>query len=74
MLLPNEKTPRWVVLLIDLFLLSISISTSFTLRFEFNIELIKFQLLNNFTKNILVFLSVKSPLYPVDTLSQPKLK
>ena len=70
MLLPNEKTPRWVVLLIDLFLLSISISTSFTLRFEFNIELIKFQLLNNFTKNILVFLSVKCLIFILNGVYQ----
>ncbi len=59
MLLPNEKTPRWVVLLIDLTLITLSISISFILRFEFIFNLIKVQLFEIYVTNIVVFLFVK---------------
>ena len=70
MILPNKKTPIWIILSLDFFLLILSIILSFSIRFEFNFEQIKLELLDKYLESVCVFLIIKISLFTLNKVYQ----
>jgi hypothetical protein len=47
MILPNKKSPVWIILTIDFLIINTSIILSFFIRFEFNFNQIKIEIYDN---------------------------
>jgi FlaA1/EpsC-like NDP-sugar epimerase len=59
MLFPVSKTPNWVIFLIDIIISIFSLFLAYFIRFEFQIKIVQFELLDKFSFSILIFLLVK---------------
>jgi FlaA1/EpsC-like NDP-sugar epimerase len=59
MLFPVSKTPNWVIFLIDTLISIFSLFLAYFIRFEFQIKIVQFELLDKFSFSILIFLLVK---------------
>ena len=60
MILPNKKSPVWIILTIDFLIINTSIILSFFIRFEFNFNQIKIEIYEKYFYQILVFVVIKS--------------
>ena len=60
MILPNKKSPVWIILTIDFLIINTSIILSFFIRFEFNFNQIQIEIYEKYFYQILVFVVIKS--------------
>ena len=60
MILPNKKSPVWIILIIDFLIIITSIIFSFFIRFEFNFNQIKIEIYDKYFFQVIVFVAIKS--------------
>ena len=60
MILPNKKSPVWIILIIDFLIIITSIILSFFIRFEFNFNQIKIEIYDKYVFQAIIFVAIKS--------------
>jgi FlaA1/EpsC-like NDP-sugar epimerase len=59
MIFPKAKTPRWIVFLIDISLSFLSLIASYFIRFENNLEVIKYEFIDKAKLSIAIYLIIR---------------
>ena len=59
MIFPKAKTPRWIVFLIDISLSFLSLIASYFIRFENNLEVIKYEFIDKAKLSIVIYLVIR---------------
>jgi FlaA1/EpsC-like NDP-sugar epimerase len=63
MIFPKAKTPRWIIFLIDITLSFSSLTLSYFIRFENNLEIIKYEFIEKAKISIVIYLIIRISIF-----------
>jgi len=59
MIFPKAKTPRWIIFIIDISMSFLSLIASYFIRFENNLDIIKYEFIDKAKLSILIYLIIR---------------
>lgn len=63
MIFPKAKTPRWIIFLIDITLSFLSLILSYFIRFENNLEIIRYEFIEKAKFSIIIYLIIRVSIF-----------